>query len=118
VGGSSSPRATEEDGAGYQGTAPSMLPSWAGTSDASGSGGFGIHQTRIAPSLGSFIGTKPQAKKASGFTAIHNLEGFLQGTDEGEVDGLVDRMGVMGFGGESDFVDGGGARSRGGCGAP
>jgi hypothetical protein len=34
------------------------------------------------------------------------------------VEGLVDRMGVMGIGGESGFVDGGGARSRGGCGVP
>jgi hypothetical protein len=75
--------------------------------DASGSGGFGIRQTRIVPSLGSFIGTKPQATKASGFTAVRNLEGYLQGKDEGKVDGLVERMGVMGIGGESGFIYGG-----------
>jgi hypothetical protein len=53
---------------------------------------------------------KPQASKASGFTAVRNLEGYLQGKDESEVEGLVDRMGI---GGESGFVDGGG-QSRGG----
>jgi hypothetical protein len=50
---------------------------------------------------------KSQASKASGFTAVRNLEGYLQGKDESEVEGLVDRMGVMGIGGESGFVDGG-----------
>jgi hypothetical protein len=43
---------------------------------------------------------KPQASKDSGFTAVRNLEGYLQGKDESEVEFLVDRMGVMGIGGE------------------
>jgi hypothetical protein len=111
-GGNSPPRATEEDGAGSQGTSTSLLPSWAGTSDASGSGGFGSRQTRISPSLGSFIDTEPQATKASCFTAVRNLEGYLQGKDEGEVEGLVDRIGVMGIGGESGFVDWGKHEAR------
>jgi hypothetical protein len=51
---------------------------------------------------------KPQAStKVSGITAVCNLEGYLQGKDESEVEGLVDRMEVMGIGGESGFVDGG-----------
>jgi hypothetical protein len=106
-GGDSSDSSTEEDGEGSQRTTTSLLPSWAGTSDASGSGGFGSRQTRISLSLGSFIGTELQATKASRFTALSNLEGYLQGNDEGEVEGLVDRMGVMGIGGESGFVGGG-----------
>jgi hypothetical protein len=52
---------------------------------------------------------KPQASKASGFTAVRYLEGYLQVKDESEVEGLVDRMGVMGIVGESGFTDGGGA---------
>jgi hypothetical protein len=47
-----------------------------------------------------FIGTEPQATNAPGFTAVRNLEGYLQDKDEGEVEGLVDRMGVMGIGGD------------------
>jgi hypothetical protein len=76
--------------------------------DVSDIGGFGSRQTQIAPSLGSFIGTRPQATKASCFTTVRKLEGYLQVKDEGEVEGLVDRMGVMGIGGESGFVGGGG----------
>jgi hypothetical protein len=49
----------------------------------------------ISSPRGSFIGMKPQASKASGFSAVRNLEGYLQGKDESEVEGLVDRMGVM-----------------------
>jgi hypothetical protein len=77
--------------------------------DISGSGGFGSRQNRIDPSLGIFIGTKPPVTKASGFTAVRNLEGYLQGKDEGEVEGLVDMIGVMGAGsgGETGFIGGG-----------
>jgi hypothetical protein len=49
----------------------------------------------ISSPRGSFIGMNPQASKASGFSAVRNLEGYLQGKDESEVEGLVDRMGVM-----------------------
>jgi hypothetical protein len=73
--------------------------------DESGSGGFGSRQTRDAPSLGSLVGYKPQAKSA--FTAVRKLEGYLQGKDDGDVEGLMDRMGMMGVGGESGFVGGG-----------
>jgi hypothetical protein len=61
---------------------------------------------------------KPQALKASGFTAARNLEGYLQGKDESEVEGLVDRMGVVGIGGESGFVDGGGHEAGAAAGCP
>jgi hypothetical protein len=54
-----SSRVTDDDHAGSQGTTTSLLPSWAGTSDASGSGGFGGRQTRVAPALGGFIGMNP-----------------------------------------------------------
>jgi hypothetical protein len=64
---------------------------------------------RDGASLGSLgrVGSKPTAASASAFTAVRNLEGFLQGKEESDVKGLVDRMGVMRGRGESGFVSGG-----------
>jgi hypothetical protein len=60
---------------------------------------------------GSFIGMKPQASKASGFSAVRNLEGYLQGKDESEVEVLV-QDGSDGIGGESGFIGGGAKQGR------
>jgi hypothetical protein len=54
-------------------------------SDASDSGGFEGRQTRVDPFLGSLVGTKPPAMNASAFTVVRNLEGYLQGKDDGDV---------------------------------
>jgi hypothetical protein len=91
----SSPRATEEDEAGSQGTSTSLLPSWTGTADASGSGGFGSRQNRIAFSLGILLARSLRSRRLQASQPVIYLEGYLQGKDEGDVEGLVDRVGVM-----------------------